>query len=123
MNTTCTENCIKCLGFSFYISLLLNLQSRNFLSPSSLPAIFQYRLYLSLSNVQCLSWHLKVVLVQHGKWSLFIQVHCPDLCPPIYLFFCFVFPLLSSIVVPVISLPTSFIDLLINKFYMPFISV
>ena len=26
---------------------------------------------------------LEVVLVQQGKWSLFIQVHCPDLCPVI----------------------------------------
>ena len=77
----------KCLEFSFYISLLLNYFC-------CLEIFYSIRLCLQffsidllfLSNVHCLQWHLEVVLTQH-KCSLFIQLHCPHLCPPNFLGF------------------------------------
>ena len=78
---------IKCLEFSFYISLLLNyFYSREIFYPTRLCLQFFCIDLLFLSNIHCLQWHLEVVLTQH-KCSLFIQVHCPYLCPPNFLGF------------------------------------
>ena len=111
----------KCLEFSFYISLLINYFCclENFCSIRLCLQFFSIDL-LFLSNVYCLQWHLKVVLIQH-KCSLFIQLHCPHLCPPNFLGFFYYYHQLQDQLYQ--CQPLSPIDLLIKKLCIQFISV